>query len=224
MPNLEKPNMSLNNFHRFIILLCFCSSFHLFGQETKNDAKKLKKVGFLFNSAKQNNFLFSDRDYDYQTNVFKAQFFYSLRKGQKWDVNLIVQPQVQFAKHQLLNPFFINPDVPNVQELIDRFTQERSISLYQFELGFQLRTKLFDAFYFESTLGLGAGYISKESERLAKGFTFIENFSLGLAYQLKSSEIYLGTNVGHVSNFDTQEPNDGYNILGFEIGYRILLN
>lgn len=222
IPSPEKPSMSLNNFHKVCILFIFCSSFYAFGQETKKESRKLKKVGLLFNSAKQNNFLFSDRDYDYQTNVIKAQLFYSLRKGEKWDINLIVQPQVQFAKHQLLNPFYVSSDLPNVQELRDRFTQERNISLYQFELGFQLTTKLIEQLYFESTLGLGAGYISEESERLAKGFTFIENLSVGLAYQLKSSEFYLGTNVGHVSNFDTQEPNDGYNILGFEIGYRIL--
>jgi hypothetical protein len=194
------------------------------GQEQENEPKKLKKVGLLFNSAKQNNFLFSDRDYDYQTNVIKAQLFYLLRKGEKWDLNLIVQPQVQFAKHQLLNPFYVSSDLPNVQELRDRFTMERNLALYQFELGFQLRTKLREQLYFESTLGLGAGYISEESERLAKGFTFIENLSVGLAHTLKFTELYLGMNVGHVSNFNTQEPNDGYNILGFEIGYRILLN
>lgn len=219
----EKQNMSRSSFHKILILLFFCSSIHVLGQEQKSASKKLKKVGFLFNSAKQNNFLFSDRDYDYQTNIIKAQLFYSLRKGEKWDINLLVQPQVQFAKHQLLNPFYVSSDLPNVQELRDRFTQERNIALYQFELGFQLRTKLKEQLYFESTLGLGAGFISEESERLAKGFTFIENLSMGLACQFKSSEVYLGTNVGHVSNFDTKEPNDGYNILGFEIGYRIVL-
>lgn len=220
---VEKLSMSQNNLHRLLTIVFLFGSFLVFSQEKETTSKKLKKVGFLFNSAKQNNVLFSDKDYDYQTNVFKAQLFYSLRKGEKWDINLIVQPQVQWAKHQLLNPFYISSDLPNFQELRDRFTQERSISLYQFELGFQLRTELFNQLYFESTLGLGAGYISEESERLANGFTFIENLSVGLAYRVKSSEFYLGTNVGHVSNFDTQSPNDGYNILGFEIGYRILL-
>ena len=78
--------------------------------------------------------------------------------------------------------------------------------------------------FFEATLGLGAGYISLESERLAKGFTFIENVSVGIAYTNKKSEFYFGTTVGHVSNFNIQKPNSGYNILGFELGYRILIN
>jgi len=221
---VEKLSMSQNSLHRSLAIVFLCISFLSFGQERETASKKIKKIGFLFNSAKQNNILFSDRDYDYQTNVFKGQLFYSLRKGEKWDVNLIVQPQVQWAKHQLLNPFYVSSTLPNFQELRDRFTQERTISLYQFELGFQLRREIFNQLYFESTLGLGAGYISGESERLAKGFTFIENLSVGFAYQVTSSEFYLGANVGHVSNFDTQSPNDGYNILGFEIGYRILLD
>ena len=215
--------MSQNNLLRLFFLLFVCFSLSVHGQEKTNADRKLKKIGFIFNSAKQNNILFSDRDYDYKTNVFKAQLFYLLRKGQKWDINLIVQPQVQIGKHQLLNEQFIRPDEPNLQEIRNRLTQKRVLSLIAFELGFQLRRKIFHQMYFEVTLGLGAGYIDKGTERLAQGFTFIENLSLGLAHTWKNSELYLGTNVGHVSNFNIQMPNSGYNILGFEIGYRILL-
>lgn len=215
--------MSQNNLLRILFLFFICLSFSVQGQEKSSNDRKLKKVGFVFNNAKQNNFLFSDEDYDYKTNVFKAQLFYLLRKGSTWDINLIVQPQIQVAKHQLLNPFFVTPDEPNFEALRDKFTQERTLSLMAFELGFQLRRKIFHQMYFEATLGLGAGYIDKETERLAQGFTFIENLSVGLAKSWKSSELYLGTNVGHVSNFNIQMPNSGYDILGFEIGYRILL-
>ena len=82
-----------------------------------------------------------------------------------------------------------------------------------FELGF-LRTQLLKLLFFETTLGLGAGYIDKESERLAKGF---ENLSIGVVYSFKSSELYLGSQAGHISNFDTQEPNDGYNIFALKL-------
>lgn len=209
---------------RLVFLSFFCGASFVFGQEQGTSVRKLKKLGFVYNNAKQNNFLFSDRDYDYQTQVFKVQFFYTLHTGKKWDFNLIVQPQIQVAKHQLLNPFFITPDEANYMELRDHFTQERNLSLYAFELGFQWRRKIFHQVYFETTLGLGAGFIDKETERLAHGFTFIENLSVGLTHRWKSSEIYLGSNFGHVSNFNIQSPNSGYNILGFEIGYRVLLN
>ena len=220
----EKPKTYRNNLRRlfiFFFLFAFWSGFSQ--KDVKGSQKKLKKIGVLYNSAKQNNILFFDKDYDYKTNALKVQLFYHLRKGKKWDMNLIVQPQFQIANHQLLNRFFVTPDKPYFQEL-DRLVQKRTISLYVFELGFQLRRKLFHQVYFETTLGLGAGYIDKGTERLAQGFTFIENLSVGLAHTWFHNEIYIGANVGHVSNFNIQLPNSGYNIFGFEVGYRMFIN
>ena len=204
----------------FIFLFFFYSLVN--GQEKKTKPS-VNKIGFLYSSAKQNNILFFDKDYDYKTNVYKFQLFYLLRKGKNWDINLIVQPQYQKAQHQLLNEQFITPDEENFELLREKFTQKKDISLYAFELGFQLRKLVFKNISFEATLGLGAGYISLESERLAKGFTFIENVSLGLVHTNNSSEFFLASTVGHVSNFNIQKPNSGYNILGFELGYRIFI-
>ena len=210
--------------NKSILILLLFLSYLATSQEKKEQQLSLKKVGILFSSAKQNNILFFDKDYDYKTNVYKFQLFYTLRTGVNWDINLIVQPQFQMAQHQLLNEQFITPDEPNYEFLREKFTQKKDISLYAFELGFQLRKSLTKKISFEATLGLGAAYIDLKSERLAKGFTFIENVSLGLVYINKKSEFYLGTTVGHVSNFNIQKPNSGYNILGFELGYRILIN
>lgn len=215
--------MSLSSLHKLVFIFSLFFISFASGQNNEQLSRKLKKVGFLYNSAKQNNILFSDRDYDYKTSVFKAQLFYHLKYGKKWDINLIVQPQFQIARHQLLNKFFITPDEPNFLFLQEKFTQNKTLSLYALELGFQLKREVFNRIFFEATLGLGAGYIDVDTERLAKGFTFIENISVGIAYSLKNSEIYLGSNLGHVSNFNIQLPNSGYNILGFEIGYRILI-
>ena len=219
---VKKPKKLPNSLNRsiFIIFLLFYS---LVSSQEIEIKPSVKKIGFLYSSAKQNNILFFDKDYDYKTNVYKFQLFYELRKGKKWDVNLIVQPQYQMAHHQLLNEQFITPDEENFEFLREKFTQKKDISLYAFELGFQLRKTLIKNIAFEATLGLGAGYISLESERLAKGFTFIENVSLGLAHTRNSTEVFLATTVGHVSNFNIQKPNSGYNILGFELGYRIFI-
>ncbi|MCG1036944.1 acyloxyacyl hydrolase [Polaribacter sp. DS7-9] len=96
--------------------------------------------------------------------------------------------------------------------------------LYAFELGFILKKKVINKLDFQATLGLGVASISKRTERLAKGFTFIENGSLGLSYQTTNKTfLYVGSNIGHVSNFDTQKPNNGFNIVGLEIGFSYLL-
>ena len=211
---LKKLPNSLNK--SILILLLFFYS--LVNSQEKKINPSLNKIGFLYSSAK-----FFDKDYDYKTNVYKFQLFYLLRKGINWDINLIVQPQYQKAQHQLLNEQFITPDEENFEFLREKFTQKKDISLYVFELGFQLRKSLIKNISFEATLGLGAGYINLESERLAKGFTFIENFSLGLVHTKNTSEFFVATSVGHVSNFNIQKPNSGYNILGFELGYRIFI-
>jgi len=205
----------------FLILMLFFYS--LVNSQEKKINSSLNKVGFLFSSAKQNNILFFDKDYDYKTNVYKFQLFYPIQKGESWDVNLILQPQYQKAQHQLLNEQFITPDEENFEFLREKFTQKKDISLYAFEVAFQLRKSIIKNISFEASLGLGAGYISLESERLAKGFTFIENVSLGFAHKINKSEFFLATTVGHVSNFNIQKPNSGYNILGFELGYRIFI-
>jgi len=209
--------------NKLIFFLLLFLSFSVIGQVKKERQKSITKVGVLFSNAKQNNLFFFDKDYDYKTNVYKFQLFYPIKRGGNWDVNLILQPQFQKAQHQLLNEQFITPDEENFEFLREKFTQKKDISLYAFEVGFQLRKTIIKNIFFEATLGLGAGYISLESERLAKGFTFIENLSLGLAHKINKSEIFLATTVGHVSNFNVQKPNSGYNILGFELGYRVFI-
>ena len=197
--------------------------YSLVNSQEKKINSSLNKVGFLFSSAKQNNILFFDKDYDYKTNAYKFQLFYSIQNGENWDVNLILQPQFQKAQHQLLNEQFITPDEEDFEFLREKFTQKKDILLYAFEVALQLRKSIIKNISFEASLGLGAGYISLESERLAKGFTFIENISLGLAHKINKSEFFLATTVGHVSNFNIQKPNSGYNIFGFELGYRIFI-
>ncbi|EAR12010.1 hypothetical protein PI23P_11772 [Polaribacter irgensii 23-P] len=71
---------------------------------------------------------------------------------------------------------------------------------------------------------LGLAAIDKRSERLADGFTFIENGSLGLSYSInKNTFLYLGSNIGHVSNLDFKTPNAGFSLVGFEAGFSYVL-
>ena len=108
--------------NKLIFFLLLFLSFLAIGQEKKERQKSITKVGVLFSKAKQNNILFFDKDYDYKTNVYKFQLFYTLRTGINWDINLIVQPQFQMAQHQLLNEQFITPDEPNYEFLREKFT------------------------------------------------------------------------------------------------------
>ena len=206
-----------------LVLLLFCST--LTCQEKKISKLKPYKIGFLYNYGSEDNFIFNDKDYTYETNTIKAQAFYKLGNWKKMNFELIVQPQVQFLKHQLLNEWYVTPDQVNYQEKIAEFMQPKNMNLYGVEFGFTVNKSIINKLNLVGGISLGFSYIDTRTERLAAGFTFIENFTLGFSHRfLSKSFLYLGTNFGHVSNLNFKSPNDGYNILGIELGYSLILD
>jgi hypothetical protein len=204
---------------RFLILSILIS-YSALSQDKKKNVLKPYKIGFLYNNATNENFINDDSDYTYKTNTYKAQAFYELGIWKGLNLELIAQPQIQFLKHQLINEQFVTPDQANFLEKRTEFTQLKSMQLYGIEFGFSAKKTITTKLDIQGTISLGFNFIDTRTERLAKGFTFTENFSLGFSYQtFPNSFLYLGTNLfGHVSNLNFQKPNDGYNILGFEIG------
>jgi hypothetical protein len=210
-----------NKFLSFFSLFIVMTSF---SQERNKSILKPYKLGFLYNFSSNENFIFDDVDYTYITNTYKAQVFYKLGKWKNIDLELIVQPQVQFLKHQLINEQFITPDQENYLEKRTEFTKAKMMNLYGLEFGFGAKKEITEKLNLQGTISLGLSFIDTRTERLTKGFTFIENFSLGFSYKIvKNSYLYIGTNFGHVSNLNFQKPNDGYNVLGIEIGYSYVL-
>lgn len=223
---VEKQNMFQNSSLKPILLfiafffLCFWSH----AQQKKKRAFEFQKFGIQLNRVTQDFSFVDDPDYNMTGITLKSQWFFHMRKLGKWDFNVILQPQFQSLQHQLVNKFFVQEvDYPgNVIAFRDRFTKQRTMSFFAFELGFQLRRSFTQQLHFEFTAGLGAGYIDSETERLALGFTFVENLSFGLAKTFDTSELYLGFNLNHISNLDIQLPNSGYDLLGWEVSYRFL--
>ncbi|WP_252191202.1 acyloxyacyl hydrolase [Polaribacter sp. Q13] len=207
-----------------LFFLILALTYTLNAQEKKKGILNIKKVGFLYNNVNAKNFVFEDKDYKYSSNILKLQAFYDLGKWKSFDIELIVQPEIQVIKHQLLNEQFVLPSENNYQDLRLEFTTPKTMHLYAFELGFALKREIIKNLDFKATIGLGLATIDTRTERLAKGFTFIENGSLGFSYKTtKKTSLYLGSNIGHVSNFDTKTPNNGYSFLGLEIGVYYLL-
>ena len=210
---------------KVLTIVLILISFTSYTQEKKKSRLKPYKIGLLYNYGNEKNFLFNDKDYSYKTNTYKAQLFYQLGTWKRLDLELIVQPQIQFLNHQLNNSFFVQPrHGNNYLVLRDIYTKNKSMNLYSLEFGFAARKRITKKIDFQTTISLGFSYIDTTTERLAKGFTFIENFSIGLLYEtLKNAFIYLGSNFGHVSNLNFKKPNDGYNIIGIELGVSFLI-
>ena len=196
----------------------------LTAQENKKGIFAIKKIGFLYNNANENNFLFDDKDYSYTSKTYKFQAFYTIGNWKNIDFELILQPQIQTIAHQLLNEQFVLPSEKNYLEKRIEFTTPKSMSLYAIELGLVLQKKLLKNVNIQATIGLGIATIDTRTERLAKGFTFIENGSLGVSFQTSHKTfLYAGTTIGHVSNLNFTSPNSGYNLLGYEIGFSYIL-
>ena len=110
------------------------------------------------------------------------------------------------------------------EEKRTEYTTLKTIHLYAFELGFIMQRRIIQKLKIQASIGLGVASINKRTERLAKGFTFIENGALGFSYQTSvRTFLYVGGNVGHVSNLNFKLPNSGFNILGYEIGFSYIL-
>ena len=202
----------------------------LYGVNNAQD--KIKKsvlipnsLGILYNFTTEDNFLFNDPDYRYQAHIIKLQGFYSIRKWNNSEVELIVQPQLHKIQHQLINEQFVLPSESDYLEKRLEFTTPKSISLIGLEFAISFRQRIFSNLDTVFTGGAGIAHIDRRTERLAKGFTFIENLSLGFDYQILGKlSINTSMQFGHVSNFDIQQPNSGYSTMGFEIGIRSFID
>ena len=202
----------------------------LYGVNNAQD--KIKKsvlipnsLGIFYNFTTEDNFLFNDPYYRYQAHILKLQGFYSLRKWNNSEVELIIQPQIHKIQHQLINEQFVLPSESNYLEKRMEFTNPKSIPLVGLEFAISFRQRLFAKLDAVFTGGAGIAHIDRRTERLAKGFTFIENLSLGFDYQILGKlSINTSMQFGHVSNFDIQQPNSGYSTMGFEIGIRSFID
>lgn len=91
-------------------------------------------------------------------------------------------------------------------------------------IGFQHFYPLSNKVLINTFISAGPHYISVETVRLAKGFSFSDNFGMGLYYAL-NDKIWLniGFRLRHLSNAEIQFPNAGINTYNFHVGISRLL-
>lgn len=188
--------------------------------DAQQRVSKLKPdfIGITYGLGNENTFLFDDPDYLYKTQYLKASFQYKLNK-KKYQLGLAVQPQVHFLKHQLLNKFFVQPFEENFEENRIIFTKLKSMQLYALAFEINVSRQFFNRLEVLAFFGIGPAIIDTQTERLAKGFTFIENLGVGIRYQIANKLFFdFKPNINHVSNAGLQLPNSGYNVLNLEVG------
>jgi Lipid A 3-O-deacylase (PagL) len=203
----------------FTLLFCFNTSYI----KAQKAQYKPTRIGFMYGYGEQSNFLLKNKDYSYSSNTVKLQLFYPLKSG-KFSVDLLIEPTIGFAKHQLLNFYFIEPDEPDYLAKREEFTKSKLLTEYILSNKLVLHYKVYKSNSIYILAGVGPMFISKRTERLAKGFAFSETVGLGLSLKI-SKNIYFDIrgNLRHLSNAELRKPNSGINIVSFESGLNVKL-
>ena len=208
--------------NNLLLLVVLGIALNLYSIEIKAQKKawfSSSKIGILYGYGEQGGDFLNDKDYNYTTNLIKFQFYYPLKSG-SFDLELVIEPTIGFATHQLLNIQFIRPTEPNYLALREEFIQKKELTEYILSTNLILRKNIYKSFSAYILLGIGPMIISERTERLAKGFAFAEIVSLGF-----STKVYQNLNFDvrggyrHMSNADLKLPNSGINTATINLGF-----
>lgn len=194
----------------FFLLLILCNAGLLFSQEKKQNLA----IGFSYGIGNE----IKNTDYTYTNRYFKGQFYYTFKTNKNFKFELLVQPEINFATHQLLNLYFVTPDEPDYEAKREAYTQLKDIQEYVLNVGLVIRKPITDRFSLYVLLSVGPMITDTETERLSKGFAFSDVFGLGFSYKTKKFTLDLRPNIRHTSNAGLQNSNAGFNTYNLEAG------
>jgi hypothetical protein len=166
----------------------------------------------------------NNKNYIFSNNYIKGEFYYLIKKSREFEFQLLIEPELNFAHHQLLNLYFVTPDEENYQEKRDRFTKLKNIREYILGIGFLARMPISSHISTYAILSIGPMMTNTETERLSKGFAFADVLSAGVSRKLKRFNFDLRAAFSHTSNAGLQKLNSGINTLNFETGIYYQLN
>ncbi len=162
-------------------------------------------------------------DYTYTNHYIKPQLYWQLKKGRHFTYQVLLQPEINFATHQLINFYFVTPDEPDYEEKREEYTKLKDIHEYVLNVGFLVRKPLTKHFSIYILGSVGPMFTDRETERLSKGFAFSDVLSLGFSYRVKNITFDLRPNIRHTSNAGLQSSNAGFNTANIEFGFSLPL-
>ncbi|MDQ1164846.1 hypothetical protein QE431_001164 [Flavobacterium sp. SORGH_AS 622] len=164
---------------------------------------------------------FNNTDYTFTNHFYKAQLYYRLKKTRNFEYDILVQPEINFGKHQLLNLYFVKPETPNFEEKRVEYMQLKNVHEYVLNLGFMVRKpigKIFSCYVLGS---IGPMITDTETERMSKGFAFADVLAVGFTAAYDQFQIDIRPSLRHVSNAGLGSSNAGYNTKNVEFGISI---
>lgn len=161
---------------------------------------------------------FNNKDYTFINSFYKAQVYYEFKKSLNFEYEILVQPEINFGKHQLLNLYFVKPETPNFEEKRIEYMKLKEVREYVLNIGFVIR-KPFAKSYSIYLLGsVGPMITDTETERMSSGFAFADVLALGFTANYNQFRFDVRPSLRHVSNAGLGSTNAGYNTKNIEFG------
>ncbi|WP_442265040.1 acyloxyacyl hydrolase [Tenacibaculum sp. ZS6-P6] len=196
----------------FLFFLFNLTVITLFSQERKI------YLGLNYGRATQNSFPLNDPDYSYDNQYLKVQINYPLTLKENFNFELLIEPSIYFANHQLLNEQFVLPTTENYLELREKFTKRRAFEEYALNIGILVRYNVFSNFSSYLLGSVGPMISNEDTERLKRGFAFSDILGLGFSWKQKRILFDFRLTLRHNSNLNFASPNKGHNSFGIESG------
>lgn len=171
-------------------------------------------IGFNYGIGSE----FPNRNYTFTNQFYKLQLYYRLKETKHFQFEIVVQPEVNFATHQLLNFYFVKPETPDYIRKREEYTKLKDIHEYVLNLSFLIRKPIGKIFSVYALGSIGPMITDTETERMTNGFAFADVFALGISVQVNQFRFDVRPSVRHVSNAGLNSENAGYNTKNIEIG------
>ncbi len=193
----------------FSVVLLF-AVLHINAQQKSSDFR----IGMSYGFGSE----FNNTDYTFTNHFYKVQLYYRLKKTRNFEYDILVQPEINFGKHQLLNLYFVKPETPNFEEKRVEYMQLKNVHEYVLNLGFMVRKpigKIFSCYVLGS---IGPMITDTETERMSKGFAFADVLAVGFTAAYDQFQLDIRPSLRHVSNAGLGSSNAGHNTKNIEFG------
>ena len=200
---------------KFFLLILMFSLTTFYGQNTKGETS----IGFHYGFGNE----IKNSNYTYTNHYYKLQVCYPIKETNHFKYELVLQPELNFATHQLLNLYFVKPEEPNYIEKREKYTKLKDIKEYALGIGLCVRKPISKIVSVYVLASVGPMITDTETERLSKGFAFSDVLALGLSIKVNKMVFDVRPSLRHVSNAQLQSSNAGFNTKNIEFGLSVPL-
>ncbi len=161
---------------------------------------------------------FNNRNYTFTNEFYKVQLYYKIKESRNFQYEILIQPEVNFGKHQLLNLYFVKPETPDFEQKRIEYMKLKNVHEYVLNIGFLVKKpigKIFSCYLLGS---VGPMITDTATERMSKGFAFADVFAVGFTADYKKLQFDIRPSLRHVSNAGLGSTNAGYNTRNIELG------